>query len=555
MTPHTHTLTIAAAGRTDPGRQREVNEDRFHVDEGRGLFIVVDGVGGQAAGGRAADIALAMLRERLERETGPVAERVREAIAVANNEIYRLAASRPEWDGMACVLTVAVVKDGRATIGHVGDTRLYTLGRGRIEKITRDHSPVGEREDAREISEHDAMRHPRRNEVYRDVGSEPHSPDDPEFVDIYEIPFDPTDAILLCSDGLSDVVDSRSILHTVTEWAGDPHSVVRALIDAANVAGGKDNVTVVFVEGENFRASRNVFPLRPAESSVAAVAASGTSPTRRRLGVAAAIAAMLFLSGLVVYRTAVFPSSPDEPTTDLSPPNQPVQTVGPGESIAAALGRARPGSEVVVEPGEYRERVTLNNNIRLVSRVPRGATIRLPLTSSDALPEPAVTAAGASSGALVGFKIVGDALTPLNVGVLVAGSGVSLVDIDVSGAEMAAISFARDSAAMLVASDIHDNPGAALAIEMGATPRITHSVFGRNGTSQHTVSTFAIDTGALPLFQQNVFLGVRPDVFAMLDDVTRLRLQQENWFLSQGNAVPPSPVASAGRALRNQGPP
>ena len=82
-----------AAGATDPGLQREVNEDRFHVDVARGLFIVVDGVGGQAAGGKAADVALAMLRERLERETGPVAERVREAITVANNEIHRLAAT------------------------------------------------------------------------------------------------------------------------------------------------------------------------------------------------------------------------------------------------------------------------------------------------------------------------------------------------------------------------------------------------------------------------------------------------------------------------------
>jgi serine/threonine protein phosphatase PrpC len=176
--------TIAAAGATDAGLQREVNEDRFHVDQSRGLFIVIDGVGGQAAGGKAADVALCMLRERLERETGPVRDRVREAIAAANNEIHRLAVTRPEWDGMACVLTVAVVKDGVATIGHVGDTRLYKVRGGHIEKITRDHSPVGEREDAREISEQHAMRHPRRNEVYRDVGSEPHAPDDPEFVDL-----------------------------------------------------------------------------------------------------------------------------------------------------------------------------------------------------------------------------------------------------------------------------------------------------------------------------------------------------------------------------------
>ena len=88
---------------------------------------------------------------------------------------------------MACVLTVAVVDDGRATIGHVGDTRLYKLRGGRIEKVTRDHSPVGEREDANEISEAEAMRHPRRNEVYRDVGSEPHEPAMPDFVDVDEI--------------------------------------------------------------------------------------------------------------------------------------------------------------------------------------------------------------------------------------------------------------------------------------------------------------------------------------------------------------------------------
>src|SRR6476646_7197933 len=164
--------TWTAAGDTDPGLQREVNEDRFHVDVARGLFLVVDGIGGQAAGGKAADVALTMLRTRLERETGPTADRVREAITIANNEIHHVASLRPEWMGMACVLTVAVVGEQVATIGHVGDTRLYKLHGDGMEKITRDHSPVGEREDANEISEIEAMRHQRRNEVYRDVGSE-----------------------------------------------------------------------------------------------------------------------------------------------------------------------------------------------------------------------------------------------------------------------------------------------------------------------------------------------------------------------------------------------
>jgi serine/threonine protein phosphatase PrpC len=85
-------------------------------------------------------------------------------------------------------MTVAVAENGRATIGHVGDSRLYKIRRGEIRKITHDHSPVGEREDRGEISEAEAMRHPRRNEVYRDVGSQEHAPDDPDFIEAAEHP-------------------------------------------------------------------------------------------------------------------------------------------------------------------------------------------------------------------------------------------------------------------------------------------------------------------------------------------------------------------------------
>src|SRR5262245_51275847 len=254
---------LIAAGQTDPGRQRTVNEDRFHCDAARGLFIVIDGVGGQAAGGKAADIALSMLRTRLERETGAASDRVREAITTANNEIYRLASKRPQWTGMACVLTVVIVDHGRATIGHVGDTRLYKLRDDRIEKITRDHSPVGEREDSNELSELQAMQHPRRNEVYRDVGSEPHEPGDPDFVDVEEIPFEADAALLLCSDGLSDQIGSATIADVVSQCAGEPETVASALIAMANAAGGKDNVTVVYAEGEKFAASQRRYATLP----------------------------------------------------------------------------------------------------------------------------------------------------------------------------------------------------------------------------------------------------------------------------------------------------
>ncbi len=243
---------LRAAADTNAGLHRDVNEDRIHLDLARGLFLVIDGVGGHAAGGRAADIALAVVRSRLERETGPVVDRVREAIAIANNEIHRAAVLRPEWNGMACVLTVVVVDDLRAVVGHVGDTRLYKLRDDRIDKITRDHSPIGEREDSNELSELEAMHHPRRNEVYRDVGSDPHQPDDPDFIDACEIAFEPDAALLLCSDGLTDLVDSSSLHDIVKRFRGQPDQVVKELIDAANAAGGKDNISVVYVEGERF---------------------------------------------------------------------------------------------------------------------------------------------------------------------------------------------------------------------------------------------------------------------------------------------------------------
>src|SRR3954467_5094984 len=256
----TATALRAAAG-TNAGLQRDVNQDRIHLDLARGVFLVVDGVGGHAAGGRAADIALTMVRSRLERETGSVVDRVREAIAIANNAIHGAAVLRPEWNGMACVLTVVVVDDTRAVVvvddpragvGHVGDTRLYKLGADRIDKITRDHSPVGEREDSSELSELEAMHHPRRNEVYRDVGSDPHQPDDPDFIDACEIAFEPDAALLLSSDGLTDLVDSSSLHDIVKRCAGQPDQVVKELIDAANAAGGKDNISVVYIEGERF---------------------------------------------------------------------------------------------------------------------------------------------------------------------------------------------------------------------------------------------------------------------------------------------------------------
>ena len=164
----------------------------------------------------------------------------------------------------------------------------------------------------------------------------------------------------------------------------------------------------------------------------------------------------------------------------------------------------------------------------MVSRVPRGATIRLPGTASET--DPAVVAADVSNTEFVGFRIVGDAATPLGAGVLVKGGHVSIVDVEISGALAAAIDLDRMAGGGVTGSDIHDNPGPALAIRSGASPRIAHNVFARNGLSERARASLIIENGAEPTIVGNVFQGVTPKAFLSLGDAARLSLMRENWF-------------------------
>lgn len=253
-------LSLTCGAATDIGLVRDHNEDRYWTDPERGAFLVVDGVGGQAAGERAAEMAVAAIREAiggsdhlLSRCAMTPAERVCEAIASANNLIYTEAQQDSKLAGMACVLTLALVDGGQVTIGHVGDSRLYLIGSGAIRKVTTDHSPVGEIEDAGELSEEEAMAHPRRNEVFRDVGSCSRSANEAEFIEVLHCELPDDAAMLLCSDGLSDQLTSRRIREIVEWYAGDAAQTARNLVDAANLAGGRDNITAVFVAGPAFR--------------------------------------------------------------------------------------------------------------------------------------------------------------------------------------------------------------------------------------------------------------------------------------------------------------
>jgi serine/threonine protein phosphatase PrpC len=527
---------LRAFGATDVGRRRQTNEDRFHVDLPRGIFIVVDGVGGHAAGDKAADTAIAAMIERLERQTGAIPDRLREAITIANNEVHRLASSRAEWKGMACVTTAVVADGDRAFVGHVGDSRLYRLIDGRIDKMTPDHSPVGEREDAAEMSELEAMRHPRRNEIYRDLGSEPRDPADSGFAYIAEVPLAPGAALLLCSDGLSDLVPSDQIRRIAAANAGAPDRVVRALIRAANEAGGKDNVTAIYVER----------PTHPERVIAAPGGHDVPARIRRRGSVLAgmALAALAgFAAGLILSgqgggwpRVAGMAGISSAGTV----------VVQPGESIMAAVAGAAPGTTVIVEPGEYRERLTLQDGVRFLSRVPRGATIRLPADAAES--DAAVIAAGVANAELNGFRLVGDAASPLGVGVIARDSAIRLADLEITGAATSALDLGAGDGVVLSGSHIHGNPGAGLVVRSGGRPRLTNNLFAKNASSGVLTPAIVVETGAAPEWSENVFTGMTLQDLAGLDAAVRTSLADRNLIL----ATSPLPAQGPGRQGRGR---
>jgi serine/threonine protein phosphatase PrpC len=484
--------SLAAAG-SDPGRARANNEDRVLCDPERGIYAVIDGVGGESGGEIAAQTALEILQARLSRRTTDDARLIREAIALANKQIWEQAQANPALAGMACVLTVAVVDGAQATIGHVGDSRLYLLRPGEIRKITRDHSPVGSREDAGEISESEAMAHPRRNEIFRDVGSAPHEPDEEGFIDIARIPFAADAALLLCSDGLSDLVTAQAIRAAVEGNAADPRAAIQALIDAANQAGGKDNVSAVLVQGERFAAAVREQPAgattaatAPARPGVygSAVAKSGR---RRGFGLLGAFAsrpafllygAILGAAAFAAFGQNLFQAlQTARGTAAAASPD--VLRVGTGgfATIAQALAQAEAGQTVEVAPGTYHEALQLPPGVELVSRVPRAAVL-LPPPGSGA---PAVSAQGVSGARLAGFRIAGDPQSPLQVGVRLADSEVEVEGVEITGALTAGIDVSGADRSTVRASYLHDNPGGGVLIAEGAAPHLVNNLIAANG--------------------------------------------------------------------------
>ncbi len=220
---------------SDVGRVRDGNEDAYLVDDGMGLVAVADGMGGHRAGEVASVTALEALRAAIN-----AGHPLRESIESANEAVFTKSLTDTSLRGMGTTLTAGTLTTGGILlVGHVGDSRAYLLHEGELRQVTVDHSLVEELVRDGRLTPDEAAVHPRRSIITRALGV-----DESVEVDVYPVELTPGDRLLLCSDGLTGMVHFDAIAATLRREE-DPNRAAHQLVDAANAAGGEDNITVV----------------------------------------------------------------------------------------------------------------------------------------------------------------------------------------------------------------------------------------------------------------------------------------------------------------------
>lgn len=242
-------LVFQSAGLSDSGRVRTKNEDRWVADPSLGLYMVIDGMGGHPAGALAADIIAQtfprQIVERLANVDAPLDDATVQQVQTLLSSLSKALAdeTRGEFglEGLGATVVVLLVRGHQGLVAHLGDSRAYLLRDSQLTRLTKDHTIVQLLLDRGEILPEEAADHPARHQITRFVGLE-----DTPLPDVHRFDLRADDRILLCSDGLSGMVEDTQ-LRLLLAAANDPTEVCQQLIRAANEAGGKDNVTAVVV--------------------------------------------------------------------------------------------------------------------------------------------------------------------------------------------------------------------------------------------------------------------------------------------------------------------
>jgi PPM family protein phosphatase len=237
-------LHYVAAAVTDRGRKRANNEDAFGYSLEHGVYVVCDGMGGAAGGEVASSLAVEEVLRALSERGADVAlpRAAEEAVCAANRAIYSRAKRNPRLTGMGTTLVALVVEGNSAWVLNVGDSRCYRVRDGRLEQLTLDHSLVEEQIRVGRMSRHEALRSPLRNVITRAVGTQ-----DCVTPDCFQFEARSEDIFLLCSDGLTRELPDNILAELLVE-GGPVEERARRLVDAANKAGGQDNITCIVVQ-------------------------------------------------------------------------------------------------------------------------------------------------------------------------------------------------------------------------------------------------------------------------------------------------------------------
>jgi serine/threonine protein phosphatase PrpC len=236
---------MKVAAKSDMGRVRTNNEDCLLVDEPSGLLIVADGMGGHAGGEVASAMAIAAIagytRDDLARPTpaDQTAALLQAAIRTADEAIWTYARAHRKWRGMGTTVVLALCQAQQAYIAHVGDSRAYLLRHGGLRQLTEDHSVVARLIKAGQLTTRKARSHPLRHQITRSLGSGEAVPD------LRCVRWQRGDHLLLCSDGLTAMVEDHDIERLILQGSENIQATCEALVARANVNGGEDNISVI----------------------------------------------------------------------------------------------------------------------------------------------------------------------------------------------------------------------------------------------------------------------------------------------------------------------
>lgn len=253
-----NTPGISFGSRTDVGHVRDHNEDSLTVVPP--LFAVADGMGGHEAGEVASELTIKTLEQLAPAH--PDAQALERAVEAANLNVLQAPSQGIGREGMGTTLTAAMIEGERLLIAQVGDSRAYLLHQGELQQLTRDHSLMMDLIEAGQITPEEARVHPNRSVITRAIGSDPHMKPD-----IYELNISAGDRLLLCSDGLSTMLEDDEI-QTIMRHTPSPQQCASDLVDAALQAGGYDNVTVVVADIEGFKHNKVVKERRKSHALV-----------------------------------------------------------------------------------------------------------------------------------------------------------------------------------------------------------------------------------------------------------------------------------------------